>query len=153
MQDIFLRAANSALCLIQVFGRVDFVRWGKATKDEENGCDDATKDNEFSEDWSAGTEIGPLARSFGNISLDLLSTKLEPYHSTKSNCVSEALKRRNEISPDNDRKAHEKDILQDTAEREDEDGSFADLNQLLALKCDSDGDELCLPRIQQKRST
>jgi hypothetical protein len=128
MQRILLRAANSALCLIQVFSRVDFVRWGKATKDEENGCDNATEDNKFSEDWSAGTEVGPLARSFGNISLDLLSTKLEPDHSTKSNCVSEALKGGDESSPDDDGKANEEDILQNTAERENEDGSFADLN-------------------------
>lgn len=112
---------------------MDVVRGCESTKESENGGNNKTKDDNFAEDWSTGTEICPLASTFCKIALDLFSAKLEPNHSTESNSISEALEWSDESSPDNDGKTDEENILQNTAQSEDENRGFANLHIMLVM--------------------
>lgn len=106
---------------------VNSVSGGKSAKEDEDGHDNTTENKKFAKGWSAGTEICPLTSTFGKISLNLFSAKLKPDHSTKSNSVSETLEWSDEGSPNDDGKADEKNILQNTTEGEDKNGGFTDL--------------------------
>lgn len=97
-----------------------------AKKDEENENDDA-EDDELAESGVADAVLGPLAAGFVTVFLELLSAELVVDETGESDGVTEELEAGNGSAPDHHGGSDEEDILEDTAESKDEDGSLADL--------------------------
>lgn len=107
-----------------IFGGIARGKTTEQGEDEEAGKDD---DGELAEDGLASTKLGPLSVGISNVSLDLLVAELVVDHATQSNGVTEELETSNLGAPDHHGGGNEEDILEDTAEGQDDGGSLANL--------------------------
>jgi len=92
----------------------------EATKQEEKSKENQAKGNELAHNGGTVAIIGPLARSFGEIFLQLVGTKLVVDEATKRNGVTEKLKRRDRVTEDDHGRDDEQYILEDTREGKNE---------------------------------
>ena len=101
--------------------------WRDASEQDEDGCDDKTDCYKLAKDGAVGAEFGPSSAAFLDEWLHFLLAELVVEHAHNGNAVAEYLETGELGSPDVDGCGDEEDILEDTAEGEDEARGFADL--------------------------
>ena len=106
----------------------------EAEKEEENE-EHTTKDNELSKGGVSNTIIGLGATSTTSVFLDGIGSKLVVDKTIEGDRVTEELERCNGVAEDEHRGNNKKNILKDTAKRENERGGSANLDSLLATVC------------------
>ena len=122
-----LRQAHLVLSPIQVTCGV--VRRGKPAEDDKDSHEDEGNDSNAAEHGAAVAEIGPLPASLTRIALDRLVAELVVDHAAKRNAVAEELEPSDLGAPNHHGGEDEEDILEHTAQSEDEGRGLADLLQ------------------------
>lgn len=111
-----------------ILGAVARGKTSEKGKDDEASEDD---DGELAENGLASTKLGPLSVGLSDVTLDLLIAELVVDHATQSNGVAEELDTSDLSTPDDHGGDNEQDILQDTAEGQDDGGGLANLRRVL----------------------
>lgn len=109
-------------------GGVVVVRWGQATKEKCNSEEDHDKNADLAQNRLARTKLGPVARSLTSVALDLVVAELVVDHATESDRVAKELQGSDRSAPDHHGGGNEHDILEDTAEGQDDGRSLANLD-------------------------
>lgn len=125
--DLRLDAADSILCSVNII--LGVVARSQSTEEDEDGDNDQAEDQNFAHGWAGGAKLGPGAVGLRQVFLYLLLAKLEPEHSKKGDGIAEHLEVGDHGSPDEDRGDNEEDILQDTAECQDETRGLSNLSR------------------------
>lgn len=99
----------------------------KAGEEEDDGEEGHDEDAELAEDGFASTKLGPVAGSLASVTLDLVVAELVVNHAAESNGVTEELEGSNGSAPDHHGGNNEENVLQDTAEGENDSGGLANL--------------------------
>ena len=92
----------------------------ETTEQSEDNKDGEEDDRDATENGAAVAKVGPLAASLAGVALDGLSAKLVVNHATESDAVAEELGEGNLAAVDDHGSNDEQNVLEDTAEGEDE---------------------------------
>lgn len=107
-----------------VFGSV---LWCQAAKEEEEDQHRAANDDELAHGGASLAHLSPVAAGLASVALERLSTELVVDHTTEGDAVTKELQTADLGAPDEHGGDNEEDILEHTAEREDQGGSLANL--------------------------
>lgn len=113
-----LDAVDGVLGCLDVGVRV--VAGGESAEEDKDGDDDHAQDEELAQDRFLGAELGPGAAALRKVLLYLILAEPEPEHAQEGDGVAEHLEVADHGAPDENGGDDEEDILQDTAEGEDE---------------------------------
>jgi hypothetical protein len=106
---------------------IGIVARGQTTEEDEDCDHHQAKDENLPHGRAGGAKLGPGAASLEQVLLYLLLTELEPEHSKEGDAVAEHLEVGDHGTPDENGGDDEEDILQDTAQGQDETRGFSDL--------------------------
>jgi hypothetical protein len=123
--DLRLDAADSVLGSVDVV--LGVVARGQPTEEDEDGHDDQAEDQNLAHGGAGGAKLGPGAAALRQVLLYLLFAKLEPEHTEEGDGVAEHLEVGDHGTPDEDGGNDQEDILQDTAEGQDETRGLSNL--------------------------
>lgn len=116
-----------AVDLVHVGNVIRRIPRSHATEQQEDEGDHTTDQDQLAQHWTGVAKLRPLASGLSSVSLELVCSKLVVEHATQGNAVAEELQTADLSAPDKHGSDNEKDILQDSAEGEDERGGLADL--------------------------
>lgn len=118
-------AEEASVLVADVLLRVDRQGGAEGAEKQEENEEHTTKDNELFEGGVSDTIIGPGATSTTSVFLKGIGSKLVVDETTKGDRVTEELERCNGVAEDEHRGNNKKNILKDTAKRENERGGSA----------------------------
>ena len=128
----FVGAVHAAETVRHLAGKLCGIVFGgvgrsKPTKEGEKDKDRADDDGDFAENWLSGSKVGPPTAALTHVALNLLETQLIVYHATEGDGVAKELDTGNRCAPNHHRGTNQEDVLENTAESENDSRSLANL--------------------------
>lgn len=121
------RLAQMACNRVRQLARVIGIRGSHGSEQREEDEDGEDNDGKLAQNRLASTKLCPLSASLAHVALELIVTKLVVDHASQSNGVTEELQRSDRRTPNHHRGSNEHDVLEDTAQGEDDSRSLANL--------------------------